>query len=131
MFYDGQVLDWPGHGKFRASERTCRGISCPDESCAGESGPIPPGYYKVMLADRGQAQDDGRHACALKPAWGMQAIPRGTARGRMRALLGQLGLEPRAHGAGRRSHAPSLLAGARRFLSARFRSRATATAASK
>ncbi|WP_082993777.1 tlde1 domain-containing protein [Bordetella bronchialis] len=80
MFYDGQVLDWPGHGKFRASSGL-PGHQMPDRYCAGDSGPIPPGYYKIMLADRGPAQDDGRHACALKPAWGMQSIPRGTAAG--------------------------------------------------
>jgi hypothetical protein len=57
------------------------GHQMPGEFCVGEAGPVPPGYYKVLLADRGQAQDDGTQQCALKPAWGMQAIPRGAAAG--------------------------------------------------
>jgi hypothetical protein len=80
MHYDGQVLDWPGHGKFRASSGM-PGHQVPDAFCAGDSGPIPPGFYKVLLADRGQAQDDGRGICAIQPAWGVQSIPRGAAAG--------------------------------------------------
>lgn len=80
MFYDGQVLHWPGHGKFRATSGM-RGSQIPSESCTPDAGPVPPGLYKIFLADQGVAKDDGRGACALQPAWGIQTIPRGTAAG--------------------------------------------------
>lgn len=80
MIYDGQLLRWPGHGSFRASSGL-PGFQRPGQACTPDSGPVPPGYYKVFLADQGAAQDDGRDACNLKPAWGIQAIPRGPAAG--------------------------------------------------
>ena len=45
------------------------------------SGPIPEGFYKVFLGDHGQAKDDGRGLCALKPSWGIQSISSGEAAG--------------------------------------------------
>jgi len=80
MIYNGQSLRWPGHGSFRATSGL-PGFQVPSEFCTPESGPVPPGFYKVYLADQGAAQDDGRDACNLKPAWGIQSIPRGAAAG--------------------------------------------------
>jgi len=80
MIYDGQVLRWTGHGSFRASSGL-PGFQAPGESCRADSGPVPPGFYKLYLTDQGVAQDDGRDACNLKPAWGIQSIPRGAAAG--------------------------------------------------
>jgi len=76
MSYDGQVLSWPGHGRFRATSGLA-GFQTPDQSCLPDSGPVPPGLYRVLLADRGMAQDDGRGLCNLAPAWGIQQVPRG------------------------------------------------------
>ncbi|CAP44457.1 tlde1 domain-containing protein [Bordetella petrii] len=80
MIYDGQRVSWPGHGTFRATSGL-PGFQLPGESCTAESGPVPPGFYKIYLADQGVAKDDGRDACNLKPAWGIQSIPRGAAAG--------------------------------------------------
>lgn len=80
MTYDGQTLHWPGHGTFRATSGM-PGSQIPSESCARDVGPVPPGRYKLYLADQGVAQDDGRGACALQPSWGIQSIPRGAAAG--------------------------------------------------
>lgn len=80
MVYDGQTLDWPGHGKFRATSGLA-GLQSPSEFCMKDNGPVPPGLYKLFLADQSAAQDDGRGACALKPAWGRQAVARGAAAG--------------------------------------------------
>lgn len=81
MTYDGQTVQWTGHGTFRATSGAS-GHQLPSEHCTPDAGPIPPGYYKIFLADQGVAQDDGRDLCALKPAWGIQTIPRGTDAGR-------------------------------------------------
>jgi len=80
MTYDGQVLHWPGHGAFRASSGL-PGFQTPGQTCVKDNGPIPPGRYKLLLADQGAARDDGTGSCALKPAWGVQTIPRGAAAG--------------------------------------------------
>lgn len=80
MFYDGQALHWPGHGTFRATSGM-PGHQKPAESCTRDAGPVPPGLYKIFLADHGVARDDGRGACALQPSWGLQSIPRGAAAG--------------------------------------------------
>lgn len=80
MSYDGQVLAWPGHGQFRATSGM-RGFQHPGQACTPDSGPVPPGLYRVLLADRGVALDDGRGVCNLAPAWGMQQVPRGAAAG--------------------------------------------------
>ena len=39
---------------------------------------LPEGVYKVYIGDQGVAKDDGRGLCGLKPAWGIQQIPRGS-----------------------------------------------------
>lgn len=80
MFYDGQTLHWPGHGQFRATSGM-PGHQIPGESCTPDAGPVPPGLYKIFLADHGVAKDTGQGACALQPSWGLQAIPRGAAAG--------------------------------------------------
>lgn len=80
MTYDGQVLTWGGHGKFRATSGM-PGHQTPDESCTPDAGPVPPGLYKVFLANQGTAKDDGRNMCNLAPSWGIQQIPRGEAAG--------------------------------------------------
>ncbi|WP_459615758.1 DUF2778 domain-containing protein [Bordetella sp. 2513F-2] len=80
MHYDGQVLAWNGHGKFRASSGLPDHQS-PEHFCVRDFGPIPEGLYRVLLTDRGTAQDDGRGVCNLSAAWGMQTIPRGAAAG--------------------------------------------------
>tara|TARA_B100001109_G_scaffold255904_1_gene263100 strand:+ start:29899 stop:30255 length:357 start_codon:yes stop_codon:yes gene_type:complete len=53
----------------------------PGEQCTPEAGPVPEGQYKVFISDHGIAEDDGRGICALKPSWGIQVIPRGSAAG--------------------------------------------------
>ena len=80
MTYDGKRVTWQGHGEFRATSGL-PGYQSPEQFCVGDNGPIPPGKYKIFLTDMGQAQDDGTGTCALKPAWGIQAIPRGQAAG--------------------------------------------------
>ncbi|WP_075179422.1 tlde1 domain-containing protein [Neptunomonas phycophila] len=80
MLYDGQYLDWSGKGLYRASS------GLPDnqlssKQCEKDIGPLPEGYYKVFIAPQGIAQDNGDGRCALKPAWGIQTIPRGIAAG--------------------------------------------------
>lgn len=80
MEYDGQTLFWSGMGSFRATSGL-PGFQEPKYQCAADSGPLPEGFYAVLLADKGGAVDDGTGACALKPAWGIQSIPRGESAG--------------------------------------------------
>jgi hypothetical protein len=80
MLYDGQLITWPGKGIFRASSGL-PGFQHPNNACVPDSGPIPEGFYKIFLADKGSAQDDGAGYCSLKPSWGVQTIPRGGAAG--------------------------------------------------
>ena len=78
LSYEGQRVFWAGRGHFKASSGL-PGYQAPKHTCVPESGPIPEGFYKVFLADHGQAKDDGSGVCALRPSWGIQSIPRGTA----------------------------------------------------
>lgn len=80
MTYDGQTLTWLGWGKFKATSGLPH-LQKPELQCNKDAA-IPEGLYKVFLADRGPAQDNGRGICQLQPAWGMQTIPRGPAVGR-------------------------------------------------
>lgn len=79
MIYDGQVLTWQGRGKFKASSGLPN-LQKPEVQCIPDAA-IPEGLYKIFLADQGTAQDDGRGLCNLKPAWGIQKLPRGPAAG--------------------------------------------------
>jgi hypothetical protein len=80
MTYDGQTIDWPGKGRFKATSGL-PGYQEPGNTCVQDGGPVPEGKYKVLLADRGIAQDDGTGTCTLTPAWGLQDIPRGAVAG--------------------------------------------------
>lgn len=80
MEYDGQVLEWKGYGKFKATSGL-PGAQQPSEQCKPDSGPVPEGMYAVFLTDRGAAADDGTNTCTLLPAKGIQSIPRGSRAG--------------------------------------------------
>lgn len=80
MEFDGQVVRWKGVGAFKATSGL-PGHQRPDQQCVPESGPVPEGLYKLFLNDLGDAKDDGTGSCALKPAWGIQRIPRGATAG--------------------------------------------------
>ena len=77
LYYDGQTVRWPGRGTFKASSGL-PGNQEPRYQCEPDSGPIPEGNYKLLLAvDRDYAKEDGTDSCTLKPARKMQYIPRG------------------------------------------------------
>jgi hypothetical protein len=80
MEFDGQVLVWNGSGRYKATTGL-PGYQWPNKQCVANGGPIPEGHYRVMIRDRGVASDDGTGFCNLKPGWGIQTIPRGTAAG--------------------------------------------------
>lgn len=80
MIYDGQKITWTGKGTFKATSGLA-GFQDPEYYCVPDSGPIPEGFYKVFISDKGVAQDDGTGNCAIKPAWGIQTIPRGVGAG--------------------------------------------------
>lgn len=72
MEYDGQVVTGKGRRSFASTFRTA-GIT---ETCQSDNSPIPEDFYKVFIGNQGLAQDDGRGFCPIKPAWGIQNIPR-------------------------------------------------------
>ncbi|MBT0960464.1 hypothetical protein [Denitromonas iodatirespirans] len=76
MSFDGQRLTWSGSGVFKATSGMV-GFQMPTNDCVPDAGPTPQGLYKVYVADRGVAKDDGSGTCNLSPAWGVQSIPRG------------------------------------------------------
>lgn len=80
MIYDGQKIVWSGNGTFKATSGLT-GFQDPEYYCVPDSGPIPEGIYKIFIADKGTAVDDGTGRCAIKPAWGIQSIPRGAEAG--------------------------------------------------
>ena len=80
MEYNGQSIEWKGRGIFKATSGL-PGSQMPINQCKPDDGPIPEGIYKVFIGDYDTAKDDGRGICALKPAWGIQKIPRGNAAG--------------------------------------------------
>ena len=79
MTFDGQVLK-QGALKFMATSGL-PGYQFPNHQCVKENDPIPEGYYKVYLANRGTAKQDTSEDCKLAPAWGVEKIPRGTEAG--------------------------------------------------
>ena len=80
MEYDGKKIVWNGRGTFKATSGMPKS-QIPSKQCTPDAGPVPEGYYKVYIGNQGEAQDDGRGLCNLKPAWGIQQIPRGTKAG--------------------------------------------------
>ena len=80
MTFDGQVLK-QGVLKFKATSGL-PGYQFPKHQCVKENGPIPKGYYKVFLANRGTAKSNGGDECQLSPAWGIEKIPRGAEAGK-------------------------------------------------
>lgn len=80
MAFDGQVLKH-GISIFKATSGL-PGYQLPKHQCVKENGPIPEGFYKVFLADRGTAKSDNGEECTLSPAWGVEKIPRGVAAGK-------------------------------------------------
>src|SRR5690606_20114438 len=48
MIYDGQRLNWPGHGTFRAASGL-PGSQRAALACAADNGAVPPGYYRLYL----------------------------------------------------------------------------------
>src|SRR5690606_2310908 len=81
LVYDGQFIKWSDK---RLTFRAISGMprhQRPEDHWHPDAGPVPDGLYKVFIADHGVATDDGRGVCALKPSWGMQAIPRGAKAG--------------------------------------------------
>lgn len=76
MFFDGQVLNWPGAGRFKATTGNL-GYQRPTYQCVADLGPVPEGVYKVLIRMLGTARDDGTGRCNLSAAWGIQTIPRG------------------------------------------------------
>lgn len=80
MTYNGQKIRWPGRGIFKATSGL-PGYQKPTNSCIPDNGPIPEGIYKIFISDHGKAKDDGTGTCSLKPSWGVQSIPRGSAAG--------------------------------------------------
>lgn len=80
MLYDGQTIRWSVRGTFKATSGL-PGSQFPQDSCVPNSGPIPEGFYTIFISDHGIAKDDGSGYCALKPSWGIQEIPRGSAAG--------------------------------------------------
>lgn len=76
MEYNGQVLTWKGAGDFKATSGL-PGFQAPGNSCLRDKGPMPEGIYRVLIANRGTASDDGTGQCNLQPGSGIQSIPRG------------------------------------------------------
>lgn len=89
MEFEGQQIRWNG-SKFKATTGLA-GFQHPKHQCVPDQGPLPEGLYKVYLADRGVANDDGSGRCNLAPAWGIQEIPPWGCSRPMRAILGELG----------------------------------------
>ncbi|MEJ2590099.1 MAG: DUF2778 domain-containing protein [Candidatus Thiodiazotropha sp.] len=80
LTYDGKKINWRGNGSFNATSGL-PGHQTAADACVPNSGPIPEGLYYLYLQDKGDARDDNTGQCALKPAWGIQTIPRGTRAG--------------------------------------------------
>ena len=90
MLFDGQILDWPNVGSFRATTGLPK-YQTPDKQCIADNGPIPEGKYKIFSQNKGWAKDDGTGMCNLSPAWGVQAIPRGAIAGACELYWSQWG----------------------------------------
>jgi hypothetical protein len=81
LFYDGQFIKWNDKRLVFKATSGMPGHQMPEKQCMPDAGPVPEGLYKVYIVDHGLAKDDGRGACALKPSWGIQEIPRGAKAG--------------------------------------------------
>lgn len=81
LFYDGQFIKWNDKRLVFKATSGMPGHQLPEKQCIPDAGPVPEGLYKVYIVDHGLAKDDGRGACALKPSWGIQEIPRGAKAG--------------------------------------------------
>jgi hypothetical protein len=80
MLYNGQQIDWFGHGTFKATSGM-PGYQQPSFQCEKERGPVPEGNYYIPLIEGGVAKDDGTGVCRLKPSWQIEKILRGVAAG--------------------------------------------------
>ena len=80
MIYDGKKIEWPGRGLFRASSGL-PGLQVASEMCNPQGGPLPEGIYRIFIAERGDAVEEGTELCKLRPGWGIQTIPQGTSAG--------------------------------------------------
>ena len=81
--YDGHLLHWrnPRDGERPASYKATSGLpdhQVPSDQCLKEMGPVPAGKYRVILnRDIGPAQTESPDSCTLRPARGIQSVPRG------------------------------------------------------
>ena len=73
LFYDGQFIKWNDKRLVFKATSGMPGHQMPEKQCIPDAGPVPEGLYKVYIVDHG--------ACALKPSWGIQEIPRGAKAG--------------------------------------------------
>ena len=80
LLYNGSLVTWVGKRVYRATSGM-PGHQVPTDQCLPDRGPVPEGLYKLFIQDLGTAVDKGKNQCALKPAWGIQKIPRGAAAG--------------------------------------------------
>jgi len=80
MLYDGQKVQWRGHGLFRATSGA-RALQNASDQCDPEGGPLPEGtYYLVLKVDPEPAKADPN--CNPIPSWYLQIIPRGVDAGK-------------------------------------------------
>ena len=77
LYYNGQFVKWNEKSLSFKATSGMESHQMPGEQCIPDAGPVPEGEYKVFISDHGNAKDDGRGICALKPSWGIQTIPRG------------------------------------------------------
>jgi hypothetical protein len=83
--YDGQQLRWTDIGTFKATSGMPKGQST-DLQCATDLGPIPNGFYYLILKESViPARDDGSGVCNLGPGWYLERIPRGEQAGECEA----------------------------------------------
>jgi hypothetical protein len=80
LTYSGTHIYW-SHKAYKATSGM-KDYQLVKNQCLKDKGPVPEGLYKVFINDMGEAEDNGANACTLKPAWGIQSIPRGVAAGK-------------------------------------------------
>lgn len=73
--YNGNKVTWT-QKSYKATS-CMKGYQLVSNQCLKNKGPVPEGLYKVYINDLGIAEDNGNGTCSLKPAWGIQSIPRG------------------------------------------------------
>jgi hypothetical protein len=89
MLYDGQKLQWRGHGLFKATSGA-RTLQDASKQCDSKGGPLPEGsYYLLLIADDGPAKVDS--TCVPEPSWHLQRIPRGDEAGQCELTLANWG----------------------------------------